>query len=249
MEEKEILISIITVVFNGERTISRTIESVLNQTYPHIEYIIQDGMSEDHTLEIANSYQEEFRQKDIAYQVVSEKDAGIYDAMNKGIAKAQGKIIGMINADDWYEKDAVEKVVDFYNKTQFDLMYGDLRIINNNKKTQIKHARLRNYITTRDWNHPTTFVKKEVYQKYQYACENLYDDFDFLLKIRNLNYRVCVLNEVLANFSLGGVSNEKKFKKAMERARIRYSIYRKNGYTSFYFFESYGHELLKYLIA
>ncbi len=249
MKEKEILVSIITVVFNGEKTISKTIESVLDQTYPHIEYIIQDGMSEDHTLEIANSYQEQFRQKEIAYQVVSKKDNGIYDAMNKGITKAHGKIIGMINADDWYEKDAVEKVVGFYEKTHFDLMYGDLRIVKNNGETQIKHSRIRNYITTRDWNHPTTFVKKEIYQKHQYACENLYDDFDFLLRIRNLNYRICILNEVLANFSLGGVSNEKKLHKALERAKIRYAIYQKNGYSPFYFFESYGHELLKYLIA
>jgi len=243
------LVSIITVVFNGEKTIRQAIESVLNQTYDNIEYIIQDGLSTDDTISILESYKEQFETKNLSYYIVSEKDNGIYDAMNKGISKATGEIIGMINCDDWYELDTIEKVVDNYHKTNFDMLYGDVKIIRNSGKTSIKHSKIRKYVTTRDWNHPTTFVKRTVYDKYKYKCESLYDDFDLVLRVRNGNSKVVIINEVLANFRFGGISNEKNIKKAIKRAKIRYSIYRKNDYSRFYLIESYGHEIAKYLMS
>ena len=88
------LVSLITVCFNSEKTIRNTIESVLNQTYSEIEYIIVDGLSKDNTLGIVHEYDEKFKEKGVIYRVISEKDNGIYDAMNKGIGMAQGEIVG-----------------------------------------------------------------------------------------------------------------------------------------------------------
>src|SRR6187402_2271204 len=98
------LISIVTVVYNAKETIERTIKSVISQSYKNIEYIVIDGGSTDGTLDIINKYK-----SDIS-KLVSEKDKGIADAMNKGIGYAKGELIGLINADDWYEEGALEKV-------------------------------------------------------------------------------------------------------------------------------------------
>ena len=102
---QDMLISIITVCLNAVETIETTIRSVLQQTYKNVEYIVIDGGSTDGTLQIIEKYR-----NDISI-LISEKDEGIYDAMNKGIELARGDYIGIINADDWYEKDAVEHVV------------------------------------------------------------------------------------------------------------------------------------------
>ncbi|HLI93939.1 MAG TPA: glycosyltransferase, partial [Puia sp.] len=99
------MVTIITIVYNGEKHIAETMESVGGQTYPNIEYIIVDGGSTDNTLSIVDRF------KDKVTHVISERDRGISDAFNKGIRMAKGGIIGIINADDWYEKDAVEKIV------------------------------------------------------------------------------------------------------------------------------------------
>ena len=99
------LISVVTVCFNSERTISRTIESVLNQSYPIYEYLIVDGRSSDKTMDIVKEFEPLFNGK---MKVISEADNGIYDAMNKGILMAKGKLIGILNSDDWYEPDTLE---------------------------------------------------------------------------------------------------------------------------------------------
>ena len=87
----------------------------------------------------------------------------------------------------------------------------------------IKHSRLRAPAVSRDWNHPTTFITRKVYDRYQYKLESLHDDWDLVLKIRRGGYRIVVLNEVLANFRYGGVSNERSLKKSFERGRGRYA--------------------------
>ena len=153
------LVSIITVAFNSEKTICHTIESVLTQTYDNIEYWIIDGDSRDRTVEIAESYRVQMENKGIHYYILSEPDGGIYDAMNKGIRKATGEIIGIINSDDWYEPEAVETAVDTFHMTGCDLMYANIRMHKADGSTFVKTARSRRFQTSRDWNHPTTFVK------------------------------------------------------------------------------------------
>ena len=127
--QANIKVSIITVTLNSEKTIAKTIESVLSQTYTNLEYIIIDGLSNDSTINIAESYRPKFQAKGISYQIVSEPDRGMYDALNKGIKLASGLIIGSINSDDWYEPIAVETVVETYKKRPFEMFYADLRII------------------------------------------------------------------------------------------------------------------------
>ena len=106
--------SIITVCYNSEKTIERTITSLRNQSYQNFEYIIIDGGSTDSTLEIIK------KNLDVVSILVSEKDEGIYDAMNKGIDLASGEIIGIINSDDWYENDTLENIFTKQHRTMFD---------------------------------------------------------------------------------------------------------------------------------
>lgn len=129
--QKNIKVSIITVCFNSEKTIIDTLESVLNQSYENIEYIIIDGKSKDKTVDIIKRYENKFKEKKIEYKWISEKDSGIYEAMNKGINKSTGEVIGIINSDDWYEKNTVEKVMKEYKIKKFDMLYGNLRMIKN----------------------------------------------------------------------------------------------------------------------
>lgn len=240
-------ISVITVSYNSEATVAETIESVLTQTYAPYEYVIIDGQSTDKTVEIAQSYAAAFAQKGVAYRVVSEKDAGIYDAMNKGIGLTDGEIVGIINSDDYYNADTLEKVRDFYEQSGFDVMYGDLRVFGE-KKEYRKKAALDKRFTTRHWNHPTTFVRRRVYDEVRYACESIYDDLNFMLTVRRKGYKICVLNEVLANFRLGGVSNQKNWKQCRQRIRLRNEIYKKNGCKR-YRLDNWAIELGKYILS
>ena len=239
--------SIITVSYNSEKTIKRTIESVLRQTYKELEYIIVDGMSKDNTVMIAESYRSRFYEMGIEYRIVSEKDEGIYDAMNKGIRIATGELIGMINSDDWYEPGVVACAVKNYQMQEYDLFYADLRIVGK-EKSFVKKARDSKNVTSRYWNHPTTFIPKRIYETCCYRNKTIHDDWDLILRVRKAGARVCVVNEVLANFSRNGVSHEKSIKKAWKRARIKYQIYRENGYSRWYAVECYGMELAKLVL-
>lgn len=241
-------VTIITVCFNSELLIGKTIESVLNQSYSNIEYIIIDGKSTDNTLDVINSYKEKLIERDYEFKVISEPDEGIYDAMNKGVRMASGDVIGLINSGDWYEPEAVSCMVENYEKEHFDLFYADLRILRKDHE-MIKKARLRKFATTRDWNHPTTFITRETYQQFQYACRGLYDDWDLILRIRNSGRKVTVCNKVLANFCFGGVSTQKNMHAAIDRMKEKYRIYRDNGFSRFYLLECILMETVKYLAA
>ncbi|MBR5767003.1 MAG: glycosyltransferase [Lachnospiraceae bacterium] len=242
-------VSLITVAYNSEATIGRTIESVLAQTVSPKEHIIIDGASKDSTVSVAEGYREAFEKKGISYIIVSEPDNGIYDAMNKGIGRATGDIIGMINSDDWYEPCAVETVLNAYAKEEFDMFYADLRMHMPNGRTFIKHSRNRKYATSRDWNHPTTFITKAMYDKYKYRNETIHDDYDLILRLKKAGARIVVKNVVIADFTMNGTSHEKSLKKAMERVRIKYGIYRDNGYSPLYFPECFIVEMAKLLIG
>ena len=240
--------SIITVTYNSSETVAQTIESVLNQTYLPKEYFIIDGQSTDDTLQIVLRYQQAFAEKNIDYQIISEKDNGIYDAMNKGIKRATGELVGMINSDDWYEVYALRTVADVYIEKGFDLFFADLRMHRQNGTSFVKSAKNRTYATSRDWNHPTTFVRAKLYQTYHYRCETIHDDYDLILQLKRAGVHIEIENKVLANFRMNGTSHDKNFKKAMERVKIKYRIYRQNGYSRWYLTECLMMELAK-LIA
>lgn len=242
-------ISIITVSFNSEKTIRKTIEAVLNQTVSPYEYIIIDGKSTDTTVDIAKEYTQSFEDKNIKYTIVSEKDNGIYDAMNKGIDLATGDIIGLINSDDWYEPNALEVVAKTYEAQPFDMFFADIRLHKSNGNTIIKHSKLDRFPSSRHWNHPTTFITKATYNDLgKYSCTGLSDDFELYLKIRKSNKKIVVVNEVLANFVVGGVSNKKGFKECRKRIKDRYRCYKNNGYSKFYYIECVLMEFAKMIM-
>ena len=135
-----------------------------------------------------------------------------------------------------------------------DMFYADLRIwqedVNGNlKEKMIKHSRLRKFAVSRDWNHPTTFITKEVYQKFQFKLESVHDDWDLVLRIRKAGLKTVVLNEILANFRMGGASNEKDIKKCIKRGKARYRIYRNNGYSRWYWWECVAIEAAKWILG
>lgn len=246
---EEIQVSIITVCHNSEETIRDTIRSILCQTYHNLEYIVIDGKSSDRTMDIVREYQQVFVEKHMVYRYLSEPDEGMYDAMNKGIRMASGELVGIINSDDWYEPDAIAVAAEYYEEIHYDLFYADLRIVGKDRSF-IKKSKNSSWVTSRYWNHPTTFIPMRVYKKYLYKNENIHDDWDLILRIRKglPECKICVANKVLANFRRDGISHEKSIKKALERAKIKYKIYRDNGYSRLYLIECYGMEAAKLVL-
>ena len=243
-------VSIITVCYNSAETIRDTIESVLGQDYDGIEYLIIDGKSQDDTVDIARSYEECFRERGYEYRIVSEKDAGLYDAMNKGIRLAEGALIGIINSDDWYEPEAVSTAVETYRQEAYDMFYADVRLIRQDGKAIIKHSRQDRFPTSRHWNHPTTFITRETYKELGgYRNEGIHDDFDLFLRVRRAGKKIVIKNVVLANFRVGGASNDKSLSKCRKRCLDRYRCYRNNGYSGLYLLECVAIEAAKYLIG
>ena len=116
-------ISVITICFNSENVIRKTIESVLKQNVEEVEYHIVDGGSTDKTILIAEEYENAFIEKGWSFFITSEKDEGIYDAMNKGIKRSTGELISIINSGDWFEPEMLETVQAEYNKKQFDFIH------------------------------------------------------------------------------------------------------------------------------
>jgi len=196
-------VSVITVVYNAVDTIENTIQSVIEQTYPNIEYIIIDGGSTDGTLEVIARYKEHID------QVISGPDKGIADAFNKGIALATGEWIGMINSDDWYAYNAVERLM--MNITANDVICcGDLTLIGENdyaecKKSKVSWLNFGMYIM-----HPTCFIRREVYRKVGFYDTTLKIavDFDMFLRIKSAGYKIKYIKEMLAFMRTGGASSD-----------------------------------------
>ena len=243
-------VSIITICFNSEAVIKKTIESVLGQTYTDTEYLIIDGASKDKTVEIAESYKDAFAEKGIDYKIFSEPDKGIYDAMNKGIAKATGELVGLINSGDFYEPEMIETAVKAYEEKPYDIFYADINLIKDNGQIIVKKSKYDKLPTSRHWNHPTMVVRKAYYDEIgTYKCEGIHDDFEFFLRARKKNARITIKNVTLANFITGGASNQKSFKKCKKRCRDRYKAYRDNGYGIWSWFECVGIEIAKFILS
>ncbi len=243
-------ISVITVAYNSENCIGRSIESILAQTYDKIEYWIVDGKSRDKTVEIAESYRDALEKKGVEYHIISEPDKGIYDAMNKGIRLAGGDVIGLLNTDDTYEADTLQTVADTFVKEECDLMYANIRMHKTDGSTFVKKARMRRYETSRDWNHPTTFVKAQIYKENPFRNLGIHDDYGFFLQMKRQKRKIVIVDKILANFRMGGASNHKNWKAAKKRIRDRYKYcYRINGYSRWYLLECVAIEAAKMLLG
>ncbi|MGN0168569.1 MAG: glycosyltransferase family 2 protein [Acetatifactor sp.] len=243
-------ISVITVAYNSERCIGKTIESVLAQTHRDIEYWVIDGKSSDRTVEIAEGYRPALEARGIAYRVISEPDGGIYDAMNKGIRLAEGDVIGLLNSDDTYEPDALQTVAETFERTDCELMFANIRLHKPDGSSFVKKARLRRFETSRDWNHPTTFVRADIYKANPFRNLGVHDDYGFFLQMKRQGRRIVTVNKVLADFQLGGASNHKSLREAVNRIRDRYRwCYRINGYSRLYLLECIAIEMAKMILG
>lgn len=214
------VVTIITVCRNAEKTIAKTIKCVLYQTYPHIEYLIIDGLSIDGTMNVVKEYEPFFKGR---MKWMSEQDSGIYDAMNKGIRRATGKIIGIINSDDWYELDAVEKVVKSYQENGDGVYYGILRVMENGKEVMLKSTNYK-FLYRDIIGHPAYFVAKIIYQTYGLFNLNYKtaSDYEFMMRLIQRSVRFFQIDFILANFNYGGTSSNFDIETFIEYEKIRY---------------------------
>jgi len=213
------LLSVITVVFNNARDIERTILSVLDQSYPHIEYIVVDGGSTDGTVEIISKYRQQIG------TFLSEPDQGIYDAMNKGIALAKGDYLLFMNSgDEIYAKDTVEKV--FASADNADIYYGETEMFDENWHSlgQRRHQApeeftWKSFKLGMNISHQAIYVKKNLATaydlNYRYSA-----DIDWIIRIAKKSSNIVNVHNYVAKYLVGGMSKKKHWASLCERFQI-----------------------------
>lgn len=235
-------ISVITVCKNEVKTIESTILSVINQTYKDIEYIVVDGNSTDGTKTILNKYRKKIK------VLISGKDHGIYDAMNKGISKSSGDWVYFLNAGDtFYNKNILKRVTYEFNKlTNEDIFYGNIIAVKNGiKRKDVFDKVNRRYLIKNTICHQAMFTKRDLYKKYglfsnKYLISADYEWLIRMLFINNVKKRYA--NITISVHSLDGVSNEIKSRR---RVLAEYSEIRDKYFTTF---EVIYFKLTSYLI-
>lgn len=208
--EKTPRISIVTACYNSEKTIEQTIQSVLNQTYPNIEYIIVDGASTDGTMKIVDKY------RDRIDVVISESDNGVYDAFNKGIRNASGDIIEFLNSDDYlYQNLIIEEVANlFIENPNLKIVYGNILVINETTghiEIRGKSVNINEFQNGIAPPHPGQFVKKQLFEQYGYFNEKykIASDFEFTIAIfKDYLNESYYLDEIVTVFRVGGLSSD-----------------------------------------
>jgi glycosyltransferase involved in cell wall biosynthesis len=204
-------VSIITVCFNSEATIADTIKSIEKQNYPDIEYIIVDGGSTDGTMNL-------IKKSPAVTHYVSERDEGIYDAMNKGIKMATGDVIGTLNADDFYtDHNVLTRISEHFKDAAVDAVYADLVYVNQQETDKIvrlwKSESYRSGLFKQGWvpPHPTFFTRKEVYDNFGYfnLKYQLAADFELLFRLIEVKkIKTVYIPHVLVKMRMGGATNK-----------------------------------------
>lgn len=223
-------ISLITATYNSAETVRDTLQSVMNQTFKDIDYIIVDGNSKDNTMAIVKEFEPKFEGR---LRWVSEKDKGIYDAMNKGVRMAQGDIVGILNSDDFFaSNDVLEKVnAAFTENPAIDGVYADVRYVDwDDTGKTVRMFSGKDF--TREklcWGkmppHPSFYVKRECYDKFglyslDYPICADYDMFVKMIWLGNIN--TLYINDVFVNMRSGGTSsNGIKVHRKIMRERMR----------------------------
>lgn len=226
--------SIITITYNSAATLEQTILSVINQTYSDIEYIIVDGKSTDTTLTIVEKY------RDKIAKVISEKDNGLYDALNKGIDLATGDVIAFIHSDDFYTNtNVIEKYAQAFKSSNYEAVYADLFYVNKDDDTKVVRAwrsgKYKSGAFLNGWMppHPTFIVKKEVFTRYGKFNTQFKTAADYELMLRFIHKHKILLGylpEFTVKMRVGGVSNV-TFKNRLEANRDDRKAWEINGIT------------------
>lgn len=222
-------VSVITVCYNRKATIEQSIKSVLDQDYPDIEYIVVDGNSSDGTQDIIESYSDKIS------QYVSERDNGMYDAINKGLNMATGDIVGLMHSDDvFYDVTVISKIVEvFKNNPNTDAIYGNgIYVTNDNEQKIVRNRIGGEYDYKRlksGWLplHPTVYIKKTIIDKYGNYNLNfkIASDTEFLLRyLFKHKISMTYLNAYIVKMRMGGLSTN--YKRALEVLKEDYNIYK-----------------------
>jgi glycosyltransferase involved in cell wall biosynthesis len=200
-QENMPLITVVTVVRNGEKTLEQTILSVVNQTYTNIEYIVIDGASTDGTLDIIRKYENW-----IDYWM-SEPDEGIYDAMNKGIDLATGDYIALLNSDDWFENDACQTVINEIRKKKYMFYYAIARVVDADRRVLYYLGSTMENISNQSPAHQTCFISKEIYREEKYSIKyKSASDYDFLVRMVLKHIESKSIEAILVSYRSGGMS-------------------------------------------
>jgi glycosyltransferase involved in cell wall biosynthesis len=216
------LVSIVTTCFNASKTIERTFQSVLDQTYANYEYWVIDAASRDGTIELVKRFQLRFGDR-MKFQ--SEPDKGIYDGFNKGVSRCSGELIGILNADDWFEPDTLERVVAAYQShPEVGLFYGISRSRSEGGAQELglsrrHHSQLSQKMT----GHPGVFISKCAYQKYGlYSLKyRVAADYDLMLRLQQGGVPFFGIDHILVNSCIGGDSDRMQLTGDLESAAIR----------------------------
>jgi glycosyltransferase involved in cell wall biosynthesis len=244
-------VSIITVCYNADKTIERTISSVLAQRYQDIEYIVIDGASRDHTLQIIKKYEDRIS------NVVSEPDNGMYDALNKGIRLATGDIVGILNADDEFmHNDVISRIVDTFNKDKdCQAVIGDIIFLN-------YEGQVKRYYSAKRWSpsrfasgfmppHPSFYCRREMFEKIGYYRTDfdIAADYELLIRFFKVNavpYKY--IPEVLVAMKMGGISTG-GFRTTIKINKEIYRACRLNGVSTNYLrlYSKYLWKILEYI--
>ena len=227
-------ISVITPTFNSEKTIAKNVESILKQSYEDFEHIIIDNLSSDNTLEIIEKL---YKDSPLNLRIISEKDSGISEAFNKGIDFASGDILTMLNSDDYYYSDNIfEQAANSFKKSEYLIFHGDVLFIDPKYGSYLRKPYKLDTFKTMPLNHPTMFIKKEVY-----ALVGLFDtsyrysmDFEFYCRLYNgfpdLSNRLYYFDKnPVVVMSAGGESWSNEIQSILEVKRAA----KKNGFISF----------------
>ena len=224
-------ISIITATYNSSKNIRSAISSLGEQDFSNIEWIVIDGASKDNTVENIKKYYSQ------PLQILSEKDKGIYDALNKGISLATGDVIGFLHSDDLLaSNDILKKIAEIFHQKDVDGVYGNLQYVTKEDTSNIirhwKSQDFRPSLLKKGWMpaHPTLFLKKEVYEKHGlFNLEyKIAADYDLILKVfsdRSLKFHY--LPEVITKMRVGGASN-RSIKNILQKSSEDFKALKKN---------------------
>jgi glycosyltransferase involved in cell wall biosynthesis len=211
------LVSIVTVVYNGAAHLEQAMQSVIGQSYANIEYLLIDGGSSDGTLEIVAKYQDR-----LDYWI-SEPDRGIYDAMNKGIALCRGELIALLNADDYYQPDAVEAVVESYRRQpSAQILYGHAFFIDDALKLRYRSRAHADYWRGMCFSHQAMFVQRDLYLalgSYD-AGLRIAADYDFVVKCFTRGIAFTEVDAFLVNYRDSGLSAQDRIASMREGRRV-----------------------------
>ena len=203
--------SIITIIYNDKLGLTKTIENVYNQTSRDFEYIIIDGASSDGSFEIANSFIDKFKANDIPYTVISEKDTGIYNAMNKGIDLAVGEYVSFMNAGDCFASSGVLDSI-FSDCQDVDILYGDSYVSNKNKIVSYRFAtEWKDVVNGIPFCHQASFVKSDVLKEFKFNEEfKIGADYDMFLRLYLAGKTALQVYKFISIFDNTGVSSNSK---------------------------------------